>query len=155
MIQRIQSLYLLGIALLSIVFLWGDIINYSEVADSAIKLTFSTISRETEMQSSVMVQRVLPLSILIILIPLLSMFTIFIYKRRTIQLVLAKILVALISLYIIALAGYSFFIINNYEAEIILGFKMLIPLVQLICSYLAYRGIKKDDDLVKSYDRLR
>jgi hypothetical protein len=155
MIQRIQSLYLLGIAFLSVVFFWGGIINFSEVTDSAIKLTFSTISRESEMLTSVMIHRVLPLSILIILIPFISMFTIFIFKRRVIQLVLAKILVALNILNIFALAGYSYFIINKYDAEIIMGFKILLPLIQLFLSYLAYKGIKKDDDLVKSYDRLR
>jgi len=30
-----------------------------------------------------------------------------------------------------------------------------VPVIQLILVALAYRGIKKDDDLVKSYDRLR
>jgi hypothetical protein len=29
------------------------------------------------------------------------------------------------------------------------------PVIQLILSILAFRGIKKDDQLVKSYDRLR
>jgi hypothetical protein len=32
---------------------------------------------------------------------------------------------------------------------------MALPFLQLIFSILAYRGIKKDDQLVKSYDRLR
>lgn len=155
MIQRIQSFYLFITSVLSFGFISGGIINFSELTGSSIKVTFSTILREGGMLATVVIQDVLPLTILIILIPIISMVTIFIFKNRVIQLIFAKILLVLISVFIIALAVYSYLIMNKYDAELILGFKMFLPLIQLIFSYLAYRGIKKDDNLVKSYDRLR
>jgi hypothetical protein len=155
MIQRIQSLYLFIITVLSVFLFRGSIINFAEISGSAIKLSFSGLSREVGMQSSEMIENVLPLTILIILIPAFSIITTFLFRKRVIQLILAKILLALISVFIIALTIYSYFILNKYEAELTLGFKMIMPVMQLSFSYLAYRGIKKDDDLVKSYDRLR
>ena len=44
---------------------------------------------------------------------------------------------------------------KKYGAELEPGLKMVIPLLIMISVTLAYRGISKDDRLVKSYDRLR
>ena len=68
---------------------------------------------------------------------------------------LVRILILLVIAFIIASVLYSYIILTKYNAEIIPGFKMVIPVIQLILSILAYRGIRKDDALVKSYDRLR
>jgi hypothetical protein len=56
---------------------------------------------------------------------------------------------------IIALAYYAISLMHAFRLTIIPGFKMAIPVLNLIFSVLAYRGILKDDRLVKSYDRLR
>jgi hypothetical protein len=69
--------------------------------------------------------------------------------------ILTGILILLISIFIGASLAYSFNIISKYDAEFASWYKLLIPVIQLILSVLAYRGIKSDDDLVKSYDRLR
>jgi hypothetical protein len=50
---------------------------------------------------------------------------------------------------------YLFWVIGKYHSELIPGFKMFVPLVILVFGILAYVGIKKDENLVKSYDRLR
>jgi hypothetical protein len=49
----------------------------------------------------------------------------------------------------------SFRIVSKFDARLIPGFKIILPIVILVLSILAFRGIKKDDQLVKSYDRLR
>ena len=64
-------------------------------------------------------------------------------------------LMILCTLLVIALIHGSIITITKFEATITPGFKMILPLVMLILSVLVYRGIKKDDHLVKSYDRLR
>lgn len=150
MIQRIQSLYLLLTTVLSILFLTGGIIDFSDEAGSVIKFTFNGISGASEL-----LEKTLPITFLIILIPLLSAIIIFLFKNRRVQLMLGKVLIALILAFIITLAVYSYLVTERYNADITPGFKMAIPVIQLILAYLAYRGIKKDDDLVKSYDRLR
>jgi hypothetical protein len=50
---------------------------------------------------------------------------------------------------------YGWTVSTNFNAKIVPGMTLILYPVMLICAVLAYRGIKKDDNLVKSYDRLR
>lgn len=155
MIQRIQSVYLSLITILSLVLLNGSILVFSEKTGSLINVTFSGIFRANTGQGLELIEKLLPLSVLIILIPLISLITIFIYKNRKVQLRLSLFLIILISVFVIALIHVSLSVISKFEASIIPGYKMIIPVLILIISILAYRGIRKDDRLVKSNDRLR
>jgi peptidoglycan/LPS O-acetylase OafA/YrhL len=103
----------------------------------------------------VLIDKLLPLSVLIILIPALSLITIFFFKNRKMQLRLSLLLIVLCSLLIIALIHVYIITATRYDARMVPGFKMILPLIILVITILAYRGIKKDDQLVKSYDRLR
>jgi len=150
MIQRLQSVYLLLTTLLSFLFLKNGFIAFSDESDSVINFTISGISGVSET-----LIKTLPVTLLMFIIPVVSFLTIFLYKNRRVQLILSKTILGFISAFIIALVIYSYIVINRYNAEIIPGLKMAIPVVQFILSYLAYRGVKKDDDRVKSYDRLR
>ena len=155
MIQRIQSVYLLLTTLLSLFFLKGSFLNFIEKSGSVIKITFNGILRDTTGQSIELIEKLLPVSSFIILIPVFSLVTIFIFKNRKIQLWLALSVIIFIIGFIFVLIYYSWIVITEYRAEIVLGFKMVIPLLMLIFAVLAYQGIKKDDRLIKSYDRLR
>jgi len=55
----------------------------------------------------------------------------------------------------LASAYYYISVAKEYSGGIKPGINVIILPVMLLVSYLAYRGIKKDEDLVKSYDRLR
>jgi len=155
MIQRIQSLYLLLTTLLSLLFLKGSFLNFVDKSDSVIKVTFNGIVRNTGGQGFELIEKLLPLTVFMVLIPVLSLVTIFIFKNRKIQLWLAISVIILIVGFIFVSIFYSWFVITEYGAEIVPGFKMVIPVLILIFSILAYRGIRKDDRLIKSYDRLR
>jgi len=155
MIQRIQSLYLLLTTLLSLLFLKGSFLNFLDKSGSVIKLTFNGIARDAGGQGQELIEKLLPVSAFIILIPVFSLITIFIFKNRKIQLRFALSVIIFIIGFIFVLIYYSWIVITEYRAEIVLGFKMAIPLLMLIFAVLAYRGIKKDDLLIKSYDRLR
>jgi hypothetical protein len=132
-----------------------DILLFAEKTDSVIRLTFSGIIRETGIQTLEYLNKVLPLSVFTILIPIISFVTIFAYKNRKIQMRLVKTLIIFIIAFIATSGIYSFMIIKGFGASIIPGLKMAIPVLILILAFLALRGIKKDDILVKSYDRLR
>jgi hypothetical protein len=136
--------------MLSFLFLNSGYIAFSNGSGTVINFTLAGISN-----TSGILYKALPITFLIILIPVLSSITIFLFKNRRVQLILCKLLVALVSAFIIALVIYSYMVISRYNAELIPGIKMAVPVTQLILVFLAYRGIKKDDDLVKSYDRLR
>jgi hypothetical protein len=68
---------------------------------------------------------------------------------------MSVVLILLSAIYIAALIHVSINSISKFTATIIPGFKMIIPILILVFSILAYLGIRKDDRLVKSYDRLR
>ncbi|TAL60269.1 MAG: DUF4293 family protein [Bacteroidetes bacterium] len=155
MIQRIQSLYLSLTTVLSLLFLRGSFLTFTDKSASGISLAFSGIYRGSSLQGYELIEKLLPLSVLIICIPVLSIATIFIYKNRKIQLWLASSLIILTVFLIIACVSYSWVITKEYNVTIVPGLKMVIPVLLLIFAIQAYRSIKKDDLLVKSYDRLR
>jgi Domain of unknown function (DUF4293) len=155
MIQRIQSLYLSLTILLSLLFLKGSILNFIDKSESVIKITFRWIIRDTGVQGFELIEKILPLSIIIILIPALSLLTILFFKNRKIQLWLALSGIFLAAGLILISSYYIYIVCTKYSTEIIPGFKMVLPVLILIFAILAYRGIRKDDRLIKSYDRLR
>lgn len=155
MIQRIQSIYLLLTTMLSVLFLRAGIIYFTEESGSLLKIAVNGLCRETVINSNQLVDKLLPVTVLLIVIPLLSLFIIFLFKKRRLQLSLTKVLITLITLLILSIAAYSIIVSGKFDASVNPVLNTAIPLVQLVFSVLAYRGIKKDDDLVKSYDRLR
>jgi hypothetical protein len=150
MIQRIQSLYLLLTTVVSFLFLKGGILNFSDLSGNTMHLTFSGLNR-----AAGLLEKNWPVTIIILMIPVLSIIILVLFRKRDLQLMLSKVLIALILGFIVVLAYYGYALTTKYEAKLIPGLMMAVPLLQLIFSFLAYRGIKKDDNLVKSYDRLR
>jgi hypothetical protein len=152
MIQRVQSLFLLLTILLSVLFPIGVIMKFSE-GISEIFLRFDGIIKASGGAENF--KQILPLTVLMFIIPLLSMIIIFLYKNRKLQMRLTVILIILILAEIIAIVYYAIYITRSFNAELTLGIKLIIPVLILICTLLAYRYIKKDEELVRSYDRLR
>ena len=127
MIQRLQSLYLFLVVICSAIMLMGGYISTS----------------------------MMPLAILLIVIMLISVIGIFMYKTRKQQRMLVFIAV-FIDILAIGLEAYYLYLAKNGQNNVmVLNFRVGVPVVNLILLILASRGIKKDDDLVKSYDRLR
>jgi hypothetical protein len=155
MIQRIQSVYLSLIVLISLLLFKGSLLVFTENTGSVINVTFNGIFRDTNGQGIVMIESLLPLSILIVLVPVVSLITIFLFKKRNVQLLLVKFLIGLLSAFILGSSFYIYLILSKYSSEFIPGIKMAIPFILLILAILALKGIRKDDQLVKSYDRLR
>jgi hypothetical protein len=155
MIQRIQTVYLFLTTLLSLLFLKGSILTFSDESDSLIKITFRGILRASDGQGYQLIEKLLPLSVIIIIIPVLCLAAIMFFKNRKIQKLLVLILIVMVAGLIVVSGFYSLTIITTYSSVVTPGIKMLIPVIMLILSFLAYRGITKDDNLIKSYDRLR
>ncbi len=154
MIQRLQSFYLLLTTLLGILFLSGEIVRFSDGINELF-INLQGLSRHVENSGTEIVEKHLHFTILMLLVPFLSLVIIMFYKNRKLQMRLTIILIFLILVQIIAVTHYSLHIISNMGAELIPGVKLIIPVLMLILASLAYRGIKKDENLVRSYDRLR
>jgi hypothetical protein len=153
MIQRIQSVYLFMTTVLSLLFLKGGILNFINISGETVKLTFAGIAKVSA--GIEFIDKSLILSLIIILIAVLSFATIFLFKKRKIQLWLTGALIGLVSLFILFCVYYTYSIITKYSSHLIPGIKMVLPVILLILTVLAFRGIRKDEELVRSYDRLR
>jgi hypothetical protein len=154
MIQRIQSVWLLISAILSLLLIKGGIVYFTGDTSAKYYLSFSGLYKLNNSGSELLTGS-FSLSALIILIPVLSFITIFLFKKRRIQKIFSLILVAFSLCLLILIFYYSYLMIKNEGTQLVLGIKMFFPLIILLTSFLGYRGISKDESLVKSYDRLR
>jgi hypothetical protein len=155
MIQRIQSLFLALASLLSLLLLRGSYLTFSENTGTVIKVVFAGIIRDSAGLEPQIVEPLYLYSTLLILIPLISLIALFLYKNRKFQLWLVLSLIVFVILLLALSVYYYSLIVETYGASVKPGFMMLIPVILLVFPVLAYRGIKKDDEMVKSYDRLR
>lgn len=136
MIQRIQSVYLLLVVLCAgvgpfLAYLWLD-------------------AQGTEFFA----QNELWLSIAFYAAAALALVTIFLFKNRQHQFVLNR-LNMILQLFLL---GFFVYRSLNLSGETLVsekGIGMLIPIISIVFLVLANRAIKKDEDLVKSVDRLR
>jgi len=155
MIQRIQSVYLFLTTILSGLFLTGNLFETVNEETSDLAMNFRGIYETAGAYGIALAERILPFSLLSLLIPLISLIAIFLYRNRGLQLKVTLTLIILEIFLIGAVAYYIVYTIHRSVASLIPGFRLLIPFVTLILSLLAYRGIKKDKKLVRSYERLR
>jgi hypothetical protein len=151
MIQRIQSVYLFLVLLLSIAILFVPLAEYSikEIPPNSIQFTLLGFHSQT---SNTLV---LPALIVDIAIGLIALITIFQYNKRKIQIKLCLLNVFL-TLALVALIFYYAFNFNGYyikNQEYLFG--ICLPTLMILFLLLARRAIKKDDELVRAADRLR
>ncbi len=143
MIQRIQSIYLLLASIVSggLIFvfnLWNTIKEKIFVVD--------LFSRET------ITLKIVPL--MFILSAILSIVTIFLFKNRKLQFVVGRIII-LINLFLLGLLIYLSLNLSGETNVSEKGIGMFLPILAILLVVLANKAIKKDEDLVKSVDRLR
>lgn len=81
----------------------------------------------------------------------ISVVAIFLYKKRKLQRTFVNIAIIINIAAILLKAYYMFFELEFTNFAL----RTFLPLLNLLFLFLASKGIKRDDDLVKSYDRLR
>ncbi|WP_303315918.1 DUF4293 domain-containing protein [Flavivirga abyssicola] len=85
---------------------------------------------------------------------ILSLITIFMYKNRKSQFVLGRLNIIL-NFILLGFFVYQSLNISGETAVSEKGIGMLLPIVSIVFLALANKAIKRDEDLVKSVDRLR
>lgn len=147
MIQRVQTLYLLGVVASlatlfykSAAFITSAKTHAGMLADAQITGTDHNI-----------------FSILIGVAILLALVSIFLFRNRKVQLTLNKVNLALIVGLMIAIPVLSYLEIRDYMNDVQpnIGWAWILTILAIIFGVLASRAIKKDENLVKSMDRLR
>lgn len=143
MIQRIQSIYLLVASILSLVLIYVfELWTVNETKVFAKDLLFSELLLE------------ISIPVLFYLSGLIALFTIFLFKNRKLQFVLGRVII-LINLILLGILIYQSVNLPGEDVSSEKGIGMFIPTVVILLIVLANKAIKKDEDLVKSVDRLR
>ncbi|MEI8087548.1 MAG: DUF4293 domain-containing protein [Paludibacter sp.] len=155
MIQRIQTLYLLAIVILSAITFFSPVADFvNQLQGMHYVLDFKGIYL-LQPKENVFVSSVWGLMAIAAIIPIVSLFTIFSFKNRIKQIRFSVLNMFFILGYYILLFIYVWFAGQRLNAEWTLRFVTAFPLINLILNYLAIGAIGKDEKLVKSLDRLR
>ncbi|MBL0103568.1 MAG: DUF4293 domain-containing protein [Bacteroidetes bacterium] len=149
MLQRIQTLFLLGAVILSGLLFIVPISELLSTGPADATTGLPTIINTFILKTN---------SILVILnsaVAALAFFAIFLYKRRNVQIRIANLamLLNLILLGLIFFATDSMSSIDNAKTHFLYG--IYLPVIATIFFYAAIRFIKRDEELVRSADRLR
>ncbi|MGY0407712.1 MAG: DUF4293 domain-containing protein [Polaribacter sp.] len=143
MIQRIQTIYLLLAAIISgaLIFVF-NLWKSKKIEVFAMQLL--------EDHSTIL--KVLP--ILFLVSAIISVIAIFLFKNRKLQFVMVRLAI-LVNLILLGLLIYVSLTLPGEAAVSENGIGMFIPILAVLLLVLANKAIKKDEDLVKSVDRLR
>ncbi|MRS04310.1 DUF4293 family protein, partial [bacterium] len=106
-------------------------------------------------QGGQVVQRLWPMTVILVTVPLLAFIAILLFRNRPLQMRLTM-LVLLLSLGTLILgAFYVLMLDRKIDITVMWRVKSVFPLITAILAWLAYRAILKDELKVRSYDRLR
>ena len=136
MIQRIQTLFLLIVGLIS------------GILPFFMNLWVEVDGKEVIAQDQVLV------SLVFYLVTVLAVVSIVMYKKRQNQFVVNR-LNMILNLFLLGFFVYRSLSLSGEAVVSEKGIGMLIPVFSIVFLVLANRAIKKDEDLVKSVDRLR
>lgn len=158
MIQRVQTLFLLGVVAVTAAQFFFPLAGFiSEFY--YFKLYVHELRSMTPDTEPVFSEYyVLPLLVLHIIVGLISIITIFLYKRRIMQMRLVR-LAFLVEIVFIALTFFYYIPQIEEQLNAVTDYTnsvgIYLPLVSLLFLMLALRFIRKDERLVRSADRLR
>jgi hypothetical protein len=155
MIQRIQSVYLFLVFIFAILYVFipkGTL----EFADAIYHVGFGDIVANDgeSIPGTSSFLRILVM-ILPFLIMILTVWTIFKYKQRLLQIKLNAFNLLLHILLIVVTFFYIDSLKEAFDGVFTYGGAIMFPLVSLIFIFMANRAIRKDEQLVRSADRLR
>ncbi|WP_121665653.1 DUF4293 domain-containing protein [Mesonia aquimarina] len=136
MLQRIQSIYLLIVALLAAI------------------LPFFVSIWTTENGEEIFANDKILVSGGFLLSAILALVTIFLFKNRKLQFVMGRLNIIL-NFILLGFFVYWSLIVPGEMQISEKGIGMLIPIISIVFLVLANKAIKKDEALVKSVDRLR
>lgn len=151
MIQRKQSVYLAVAGLLMIVMYKISIASYL-VNDTVYNLFVCHLTHPENSDSTI---KVFPMAILPILSSFFSFFALYKFKNRLFQIKLGKInLLILLTLMAVQII-YFLRIALILDTKGMPNFGAIIPVIVIILVLIANKAIKKDEDLIRSADRIR
>ncbi len=152
MLQRSQTLFLLGVFILSLFLLTGSITRFT-LEGSEFVLKHSGLLDAAGNKTGVATW---PLSALFITVAVLAFLNIFFYKHRMRQMRIAVFLILLSAGMLAMMFYYTFVAKSQLEGSLVLyQWRFVLPPINMILLYFAFRRIRRDELLVKTFDRIR
>lgn len=157
MIQRIQSIFLALVFLLGMVLFVSPVLSFTSYENTYVMNAYHTINS----MDNTIVSKNIGIGAMQGLVALLALVSVFLYKKRQLQIKLCKLNILLVAIQIAAIVLYidvaKDAISPNAPNDVLIGIKYgaIFPILSLTFLYLSIRFIKKDEDLVRSADRLR
>jgi hypothetical protein len=145
MIQRIQTIYLLLATLVASVLICF-VPLWIQIKEGNTVYMLDLFSENNSLTIAI--------PVLFFLSALLSLVSIFLFKNRQLQFVLGRLNI-LINLFLLGIFVYISLTLSGETNVSEKGIGMFFPIIVILLLVLANRAIKKDEDLVKSVDRLR
>lgn len=152
MLQRIQTIYLLGSLILIALVSYLPLLTLADSSGALYTYTAAGIFQTggDKLMSGIYT------AALFAGLGLLVLISIFLYRKRTLQMRLTiYCLLIFIGSYGIIFYYYQFAVSTIGLSLATMHFALAFPLIGAVLQFLAFNGISKDDRLVKSYDRLR
>lgn len=155
MIQRIQTVYLTAALILECLMLFMPWVQYTS---GDVVYVFSLLTAHTDggVEGGAYRLHTLPLAICVFISMGLTLYTIAGFKDRKKQVRVAwwNILLMLVILGVFAFLHFQ--AIQSLK-EVAMEYEMTValPLIAVVFTWLAIKAIRKDEDLVRSADRLR
>jgi hypothetical protein len=140
MLQRIQTVYLFLVVL-------------SGIAECVILFNFFNFYSHYSLADILVSNAVF--QVLLVLVPILAFISIWLFRKRQMQIKFVRVVMLAILLSYAALFWVVFDSARVAMNDIVCYFPIYFNLIGLIICFLAIRAIKKDENLVKSLDRLR
>lgn len=155
MLQRIQSIYLLFASIVLFALFLFPLAHNIFVDGKLVNVSVTGVYEIVNGQDK-QVQPFLPLTIITVIAALIPLVVIFLYKNRKQQ-------VALCYSAILVLIGYSFWMSQTVKKVVgpitleyrNMGIGLFLTSLSIILIIFAVKAIQRDENLVKSADRLR
>ncbi|QKG79750.1 DUF4293 family protein [Tenuifilum thalassicum] len=155
MIQRIQTLFMFLTLVLLSILIYNPIATYF-IEPNMDKIVLNVFGVQNSSDLSVeLLQNYWFLFAFIILVMLITFVTIFLYKRRVLQIRLCIVTIVML----VGLQGVMYYMVTaigqNLHSKPHYNLVFIFPLIAAVLNFLAIRGIAKDEALIRSLDRLR
>lgn len=156
MIQRIQSIFLLLVVIISTLLFFLTIAEFPSGTDAFIQKMLCTISRS---QPGTCIVSTYYLGIINMVIGIIALVTIFLFRNRKLQMLLGNlnmvITATMIVLMFLTVEKNSTMLVPGATLPVQYGIGAWLSILLLVFTFLANRYIKKDEELVRSADRIR
>jgi len=154
MIQRIQTILLLIVFALSVMLMFFPLYEFTDNNGHTFLFGFDKIKPAVP-ENAQTIKSIIPVGVLIPATSVFALISIFLYKKRKVQKWFCLVTIVLIAFLILLAFFFASRFTTNIFTSVHIKFAGIFPFIELILCYLAYRKIKDDEELVKSYDRIR